>query len=201
MRVANIIAELRKSREAEGISQTELSRRVGIPQSHISKIESGAVDIQLSSLEQIARGLGYEVKLIPKSLLSSVKSEVESLQKSRGDQTQQALKTISDANGNLNKLPTNARIMQSSGIADLEYNLNRLKELQYDPADLKQLVKLLSPILRPAGLTEFEEYSPKTQEALKKLTDQLKDFRYSLVQKVEYVQGQDKPKYSFSEDD
>ncbi|MGB4974883.1 MAG: helix-turn-helix domain-containing protein [Cyclobacteriaceae bacterium] len=201
MSATEIMREIRRSRESEGISQTELSRRVGIPQSHISKIESGAVDIQLSSLEQIARGLGYEVRLIPKSLLSSVERQVESAQKTRGDQTQQALKTISDVNDNLYKLPTDARIKHQKGIDELKYNLGRLKEIRYDLSDLKQLTKILAPVLRPAELIKFEDYNPKTQEALDKLTNRLKKFRYDLVQKVEYEQVQDKPKYSFDEDD
>lgn len=201
MSTTEIIREIRMSRESEGISQTELSRRVGIPQSHISKIESGAVDIQLSSLEQIARGLGYEVRLIPKSLLPSIERQVESAKKNRGDQTQQALKTISAVNDNLYKLPTDTRVKHHKEIDELKYNLNRLKEIRYDLKDLKQLTKILAPVLRPAELIKFEDLSPKTQEALDKIINWLKKFRDDLVQKVEYERAQDKPKYSFDEDD
>jgi transcriptional regulator with XRE-family HTH domain len=43
------------------MTQKELGQRVGLPQSHISKIEKGAVDLQLSSLVEIARALDFEV--------------------------------------------------------------------------------------------------------------------------------------------
>lgn len=36
-----IINALKKGREAKGLSQRALSARTGVPQSHISKIESG----------------------------------------------------------------------------------------------------------------------------------------------------------------
>lgn len=48
-----------------------------MPQS-ISKIESGKVDLQLSSLIQLARPLDLEVKLLPKKALPAVDSVVRS---------------------------------------------------------------------------------------------------------------------------
>jgi transcriptional regulator with XRE-family HTH domain len=74
-----IIKALRQARRERGLSQHELSARVGIPQSHISKIESGAVDIQLSSLVQLARALDLEVKLIPRKALPAVEGIVRSM--------------------------------------------------------------------------------------------------------------------------
>ena len=41
-----IAASLKTARLAKGLTQKELGRRVGMPQSHISKIESGGVDLQ-----------------------------------------------------------------------------------------------------------------------------------------------------------
>jgi transcriptional regulator with XRE-family HTH domain len=52
----------------------ELGHRVGLPQSHVSKIESSAVDLQLSSLIAIARELDLELTLIPRTLLPAVKA-------------------------------------------------------------------------------------------------------------------------------
>ena len=42
-----ITETLKAAREAKGLSQRDLSSRAGVPQSHISKIESGVVDLRL----------------------------------------------------------------------------------------------------------------------------------------------------------
>jgi len=58
----DIIRELKQAREAKGLSQRALSQRTHVPQSHISKIESGGTDIRLSSLIELARALDLELK-------------------------------------------------------------------------------------------------------------------------------------------
>jgi transcriptional regulator with XRE-family HTH domain len=68
----DILRTLRAARESSGLSQRDLSSRVGVPQSHISKIESGATDLRLSSLVEMARALDYELVLVPRKLLSAV---------------------------------------------------------------------------------------------------------------------------------
>lgn len=69
------IAELlRAARQQKGLSQRELGRRVGLPQSHISKIESAAVDLQTSSLIELARALELELTLVPRTLLPAVQA-------------------------------------------------------------------------------------------------------------------------------
>lgn len=65
---------LKKARKELGISQSELGKMSGVPQSHISKIESGRVDLQVSSLIEIARILGMEPMLIPRSLIHTVRA-------------------------------------------------------------------------------------------------------------------------------
>jgi transcriptional regulator with XRE-family HTH domain len=65
---------IRAARESKGLTQRELSSRVGIPQSHISKIEHGRVDLQTSNLMQIARALDLELALVPRSILPAVET-------------------------------------------------------------------------------------------------------------------------------
>ncbi len=71
-----IVQNLRTARESAGLSQRDLSARIGVPQSHISKIESGGTDLRLSSLVQLARALGHEVVLVPRKLLPAVEAIV-----------------------------------------------------------------------------------------------------------------------------
>lgn len=64
--IAHIAQQIKEAREVKGLSQRALSKKVGIPQGHISKIENGAVNLQLSSLIELARVLDLELMLIPK---------------------------------------------------------------------------------------------------------------------------------------
>lgn len=79
-----LLHTLRSSREAAGISQRQLSVQTGIPQSHISKIESGSTDMRVSSLIEIARALDLELVLLPRKLLPAV----EALTAKSSDSTQ-----------------------------------------------------------------------------------------------------------------
>lgn len=62
------------ARQRAGLSQRALGAKVGLAQSHISKIERAAVDPQLSSLVEIARALGLEFMLIPTQLVPAVQA-------------------------------------------------------------------------------------------------------------------------------
>ena len=74
--ITHIADQLKAEREARGLSQLTLSKLAGIPQSHISKIENGTVDLRLSSLIELARVLGLELTLVPRKALPAVKSIV-----------------------------------------------------------------------------------------------------------------------------
>lgn len=67
---------LRQARARKGWSQRDLSQRAGVPQAHISKIESGAVDMRLSTLVQLARLLDLEPVLTPRAALPAVQAIV-----------------------------------------------------------------------------------------------------------------------------
>jgi len=62
-----VAVALRTARVREGLTQRELGRLAGVPQSHISKIESGAVDLRLSSILAIAQVLGLTLTLEPRA--------------------------------------------------------------------------------------------------------------------------------------
>ena len=69
-----IVTALIAARRRAGLSQRALSDKVGLAQSHISKIERAAVDPQISSLMQIARVLGLELMLVPKQLVPALQA-------------------------------------------------------------------------------------------------------------------------------
>lgn len=77
-----ILQSLREARVRKGFSQRELSARSGVPQSHISKIESGGVDLRMSSLIALARVLDLELFVVPKKSVPAIKSIIRSSQES-----------------------------------------------------------------------------------------------------------------------
>jgi transcriptional regulator with XRE-family HTH domain len=70
----HIFTALKDARRRKGLSQRDLSGQAGVPQSHISKIENGTVDLQLSSLFELARALDLEVMTVPRRLVPAVES-------------------------------------------------------------------------------------------------------------------------------
>lgn len=72
--LAHFSERLREARIAKNLSQRDLSKLAGVPQSHISKIESSQVDLRLSSLVALANALDLEVELIPRSAMPAVQS-------------------------------------------------------------------------------------------------------------------------------
>ena len=65
---------LQLARIARNLTQGELGALVGLPQSHISKIERGQTDFQWTTLEQIANAVGLSAILVPTGLVPVVES-------------------------------------------------------------------------------------------------------------------------------
>ena len=72
--IQEIASKIKAGRIKKGLSQRALSIKIGVPQSHISKIENGLVDLQTSSLIEIARALDLELVLVSRSLLPAVQA-------------------------------------------------------------------------------------------------------------------------------
>ena len=70
----NLAAALKAARINKGLSQRALSALAGVPQSHISKIETSGVNLTISSLAAIAHALDLEIALIPRKAVPAVKS-------------------------------------------------------------------------------------------------------------------------------
>ncbi len=76
--VEDITRNLKEARHRMGLSQRALAQKAGVPQSHISKIEKGEVDLRLSSLIELARALDLELVMAPRKNLSAIQSIVRS---------------------------------------------------------------------------------------------------------------------------
>ncbi len=58
-----VISQIIRARETQGITQAELARRTGIRQSNISRLESGNYNPSVEFLSRIAAGLGMELHI------------------------------------------------------------------------------------------------------------------------------------------
>ena len=83
----HIASILKSARKARGLSQRALSAKVGVPQSHLSKVEKGAVDLRVSSLVELARALDLELMLVPRKSAPAVNALVHALPISRETET------------------------------------------------------------------------------------------------------------------
>ena len=83
----SLLDQLKAARERKGLSQRALGARVGLPQSHISKIENGGVDLQGSSLLEIARALDLELILVPRGVLPAIRAIQQDAQRGEAPAT------------------------------------------------------------------------------------------------------------------
>ncbi|MDZ4837030.1 MAG: helix-turn-helix transcriptional regulator [Candidatus Melainabacteria bacterium] len=68
----SIVQALIEARKQKGLTQTELAKRLSVPQSYISRIESGKLDLRLTSLIDIARYLNLDLLLVPDAMVPTV---------------------------------------------------------------------------------------------------------------------------------
>ncbi len=69
-----IIKQLRQARQDRKLRQTELGSKLGMPQSHLSKIEKGGADPRLSTVEDMARLLDQELVLVPRTMFPAIRA-------------------------------------------------------------------------------------------------------------------------------
>lgn len=72
-----IISKLREIRRLNKLSQSDLSKRTGLPQSHLSNIEKGKIDPRLASLQEISAALGHQLTLVPNHLVPHINALIE----------------------------------------------------------------------------------------------------------------------------
>ena len=142
--IAQLAQALKSAREGKSLSQRALARLAGIPQSHISNIESGAVDLRLSSLIEIARALDLEVALVPRATLVAVQSIMRGSRKvapagarsaSSGRELRKLQGALDDA---LSKHPT---VKELASLQSSVRDLQRLEAMQVPAAVLRETIE------------------------------------------------------------
>src|SRR5579872_6777587 len=82
---AETLSNLVAARRARGWSQRELANKVGLPQVHISAIETGKVSPRFNTLIDLVRILGYDLLLVPRPLVPAVQSLIRDSENSAQD--------------------------------------------------------------------------------------------------------------------
>ena len=72
--MSRILEDLKIARQAKGLKQTALGEKLGLPHSHVSKIEQGGTDPRLSTVTEMARLLDQELILVPRQLVPAIRS-------------------------------------------------------------------------------------------------------------------------------
>jgi len=84
--------ELKEARLRRGWSQLELGRRVGLPQVHISAIETGKVVPRFDTLLDLVRVLDRDLVLVPRALVPAVQALIRDYRGETGSEgSEQAL--------------------------------------------------------------------------------------------------------------
>ena len=127
--IEQIVSVLKAARDDKQLTQRELSRKVRLPQSQISKIEQGTVDLRLSSLVELSRALDLELMLVPRKLVPAVQSMIRSSKTTDREVTQ---RTRTEGKI-LKRLGTTAKALER-----IQPNLQSLRSLQRTADQLKQ---------------------------------------------------------------
>jgi transcriptional regulator with XRE-family HTH domain len=71
---ADMRRDLKESRNKRGWSQAELGQRAGLPQMHISGIESGKIVPRFDTLLDLVRVLDYDLLMVPRALVPAMQA-------------------------------------------------------------------------------------------------------------------------------
>jgi transcriptional regulator with XRE-family HTH domain len=204
---SHIIEALRSARTARGLSQRALAARVGLPQSHISKIESGSVDIQLSSLVELARALGLELQLVPRKAVPAVESIIRqtSAAGARGNQAR-AREALNRASAIAERL---VRYDTTEALESIRDAVRVLQFIPLAPDDLQILqtaLQSLRPLERVSLDTNYEDIreildSPKTRSSIENAARILTAIRNRAVHHPATEEPRTRPAYTLDEED
>jgi transcriptional regulator with XRE-family HTH domain len=194
--VHDMAASIRAARKAKALTQSDLGHRVGLPQSHISKIEKGAVDLQLSSLVQIARALDHEVKLVPRKALPVVEGAL----RAHGVtvETSRALAALAEQAQLAQRIEAGF-----PGLPEVDAFRDALRDIprfEYDAAQLKALEVALKPARQLKALLEGDGGSAALAKRVSEATAALRHFRNQQVHSSLAETSRQVPAYRLDED-
>lgn len=184
-----ILQTLRTAREGAGLTQRDLSARVDVPQSHISKIESGGTDLRLSSLVELARALDHELVLVPRRLLPAIEAIVRNASSALSDDGRLRSAVLNRSHAALTRL--NKSHPDAPELDRLNQTLRELANFQLGSSELEAIRRVTD------RLTKLPT-SPAALPAIKSSAKQLRDLRNRLAHALPEAP---RPAYSLDEED
>ncbi|MDO8324360.1 MAG: helix-turn-helix transcriptional regulator [Phenylobacterium sp.] len=141
IRAESIVEALRNARRQKGWSQRALSQKAGLTQAHLSRIESGAIDLKLSTLLELARLLDLEPILAPRTALLAVHTLIHEANTNRD------ARTVRGAANSLQQLARHFRVEYPKEplverLAELTLSLHSLEQLYRTPLELAELLDI-----------------------------------------------------------
>lgn len=95
--------QLKQARLERGWSQLELGRRVGLPQAHISAIETGKTVPRYDTLLDLVRVLGHDLILVSRALVPAVQALLRDYRNAEaggaGEDAEKPLYAVDDETG------------------------------------------------------------------------------------------------------
>jgi transcriptional regulator with XRE-family HTH domain len=196
--IDEVAASLREARIAKALTQKALGQRVGLPQSHISKIEKGVVDLKLSSLVEIARALGLEITLVPRKALPAVEGAV----RAHGTtvETSRALSLLNQQAQIAERIKVNFPDLPQ--VEAFQKAIRSIPRLQFDAAQLKALDEALQPAKRLTSIIEGQGGVAALAKRLEEATSALRHFRNMQVHQAPLIEAaRQRPAYRLEDDD
>ena len=87
---ADILRSIVAARRASRLTQRDLAAKVGLPQVHISAIETGKVTPRFDTMLDLVRVLGFDLMLVPRGLVPAVQSLIRDSQRSETEDSGEA---------------------------------------------------------------------------------------------------------------
>lgn len=183
-----------QARRAKGWSQRDLSARANLTQAQISRIENGEVDLQVSTLLELARSLDLELQLVPRSAITAVKAAVRSAEERSEERNARTLLV------NLRRLAEAARASapEREDIASIASSLQGLEPLAAQlgkigaTADLERL---------RVNLEGFLSYLPAERPRRAKIYRDAAAWLKNLRNALTHPPHAERPAYSLDDDD
>ena len=83
---ADLRQQIKDARAKRGWGQRELGAQIGLPQSHVSVIESGEIVPRFDTLLDLVRVLNLDLLLVPRALVPAVLSLIRAQQEPEGSE-------------------------------------------------------------------------------------------------------------------
>ena len=193
----DVASTLKNARNAKGLTQRGLGKIAAVPQSHISKIENGAVDLRVSSLVELARVLDLELMLVPRKMVSAVQSIIGGDIASTPPENQSAAQALQELTQLQDALAGLVRANPSD--VELAQLAGQVRQLQHYRMPARYLDTIRSV---RKGVQAFRGHS-RSPGAVRDWLSQLARLRNSLVHDLA-GRGQaasSRPAYNLDEDD